>query len=395
MTILEVMPQYPWPMTDGGKVGLGNIAMHYARLGHDVHVLCYHSGTSERQDPPDLTVHTVPYAPTNTLWRIARSVFRRRALYMWKHDTLAMHQALDRIIVEHKVQVLHCDHTCMAPLVAEAARRHGLVWGLRLHNIEWMIWQRYAERFPTWHPARWYLRLQARKLRREEAEMIAQADSVFAITPVDRDRALQLAPGARAVVAPAGIDPEMWDLPRTTHRPPQIIMAANYHWVHNADGLRWFLDHVWPEVMQRTEATLHIVGSRIPEWLNTYTGERLINEGFAESLPARYQQASISVAPLFVGSGMRLKIIEAMAAGLPVIATSISAEGIELFEGDGLFRYDTAETMANGLIRLVQDAELCDRLGQAAQRSVQRTYTWDATVRCMVDELESRRREQE
>ena len=388
MKILQVMPQYPWPMTDGGKVGLGNIATHYAKLGHELHVVCFHEDGRPRQDPDGVAVHTVDYAPTNTPWRIATSIIRQRALYQWKHDRPEMRAAIDRLIKEEGIDVLHCDHTCMAPMVADAARRHGLVWGFRLHNMEWMIWQRYAERFATWHPAHWYLQAQARKLRNEEATLINKADIVFAISSVDQQRALELARRANVIVAPAGIDPDQWTRIRQPARPAQVIMASNYRWIHNVDALRWFLDHVWPIVRNRTDAQFCVAGVDVPDWVESYAEKGVTNDGFVPDLADRYASARISVAPLFVGSGMRLKIIEAMASGLPVVATTVSAEGIELFESDGLLRLDTPEAMAESIVRLVTDPELCDRLGREAQSSVAWSYTWTATVGRMAEALQ-------
>ena len=221
MKILQVMPQYPWPMVDGGKVGLGHIAQEYAALGHDVHVLCFAGPGTKRVDPEGVTVHVVEHVPANSPVRILQSLFRSRALYMWKHDVPSMRRALDEIIEHEKIDVLHCDHTCMAPMVADAARAHGLVWGLRLHNVEWMIWQRYAERFPRWNPARWYLADQARKVRNEERVALGRADVVFAITPTDRERVISLAPTAEVIVAPAGVTPEVWQRDRHPAKPPE------------------------------------------------------------------------------------------------------------------------------------------------------------------------------
>ena len=105
MKILQVMPQYPFPMVDGGKVGLGNIALEYARQGNTVHVLCYATAQVQRCDPKPLTIHAVDHSTRNTPLRILLSVFRRRSLYLWKHDTRAMHEAIDRVIREEGIEV--------------------------------------------------------------------------------------------------------------------------------------------------------------------------------------------------------------------------------------------------------------------------------------------------
>lgn len=401
MKILQIMPQYPWPTIDGGKVGLANIALQYVAQGHEVHLVCYHDAPVSPPSINGLHVHIIDHAPRNTPWRMARSLLRRRALYMFKHDTAELRAVVDEIITREDIDVIHADHTCMAPIAKEASLKHGIPWGFRLHNVEWMIWDRYAEKFPVWHPSRWYLSLQAARIRREESQLLADADVVFAITPVDRDRAREMAPHANIVIAPAGVDPTQWshkDLRKDLREalredllndlledPHIVVMASTYRWVHNVDALQWFVDNVWPRVRADVpDAEFHVIGSDPPAWLFVEGGLGIVVRGFVDDLAGAYANANVSVAPLFVGSGMRLKIIEAMAAGLPVVATTISAEGIELFEPDGLFRYDEPEQMAEGIVKLLRDRPVSRALGVCAQQAVAAKYTWAASVGMML-----------
>lgn len=389
MKVLQVMPQYPWPMIDGGKISLAKITEHLSALGHDVRVLVYAVGSVKSVSFANVTIDIIEHAPKNTPLRILRSLFDRRALYLFKHDTSVMRQAIDQVLQTEHVDVLHADHTCMGEVVRDAARAHGKPWGLRLHNIEWMIWDRYAERFPSWHPTRWYLKGQANKIKEAEAQLISEADVVFTITPVDRDRALALAPSANIVVAPAGVEPPL-QLPfRSPEGAPKVMMASTYRWIHNVDALRWFVDSVWPLVRQKVaDAEFHVLGKDPPPFLTSYRDRGVVVRGFVDDLYAAYSESDVSVAPLFVGSGMRLKIVEAMAAGLPVVATSISAEGIELSEAEGLFRKDDAESTAGAIVGLLLDRKGTHELGSRAQEAVLRTYTWRSSVSAMAGAYE-------
>lgn len=388
MRIVQVMPQYPFPMTDGGKVGLGNIALELIAQGHAVQVVCYAPAGTIPVHPAELNIRMVYHSTKNTPWRIATSLLRTRALYMWKHDRAAMQQAVEHAIIDGDADIVIADHTCMAPVVQRAARATKRPWALRLHNIEWMIWQRYAEA-TTNSVKRWFVSRQARLLRQEEAHMIAAANVALAITPVDAERARELAPTANVHVVPAGVHLQQWKRTRSPLHPPQVIMASNYSWVHNADGLRWFVEHVWPQVHHETGSSLHVVGTNVPTWLAEVHIQGVVTDGFVPDLAERYRHASVSIAPLFVGSGMRIKILEAMAAGLPVVSTTVGAEGIELFEHDGLFRADDARTMTLKLVELLKDADLCDRLGAVAQRRVDEQYSWTTAVRDMIRALET------
>jgi len=388
LSIVQLMPQCPLPATDGGKVGLLGITRGFDSHGCDVTAVMYGHAADEVLaqlgvwcNPTQVKVST-----KNTLGRIAMSVFRSRALYMWKHDQQAFRDVLKRLTAEATFDVIHADHTSMAPLAAYLAKNLGIPWGLRLHNMEYRIWERYAERFAVYDPRRWYLQRQAKLLRSEEQMWIAKADVVFPITEVDEQEALRLSPDARTVVAPAGVFPEDWPAaPENAHQVHDVIITASYKWRHNAEGLSWFVQEVWPLVRNAVAgARLRVCGTAIPLWVGDYAEHGVVCEGFVEELRTALQAAAVAVVPLFVGSGVRIKIIEAMAAGVPVVSTTIGAEGIEAVAAQGLFRADTAGAMAQQIVDLMSNAHLRASAARSARSHIHTAYTWEASTATML-----------
>ena len=388
MTILQIMPQFPFPPVDGGKVALANVALHFAKQGHRVHLVCFRSTLQNEYDEQllkkGIEVHPIVYTPSNTALRILGSLFNSRSLYMQKHDTEELNNLVDRILSTEEIDVIHADHTCMASVAFKAAQRHDLPWGFRSNNMEWLIWQRYAETISKWNPKRWYLLDQARKVKSEEYDLLRKASAAFTITKTDAE---QLATeGIQCVVAQAGVDPEAWILPRPVSNDLRVTMASNYNWIHNVDALRWFLDSVWVHVHGKIpQSTFHVYGVNTPGWLSGYAGNGVVNEGFVEDLAHEYSKASLSVAPLFVGSGFRLKIIEALAAGLPVVATTLSAEGIGIDGENGLIRVDDSDAMIDEICKLLKNADRRRSIGAAGQHVVTTEFTWAMSVSIMLD----------
>lgn len=375
MTILQLAPQNPYPATDGGKVSIWNVSRQFTLAGHTVHAVVYGTKPLKDHGIPNLTIHQVNLSTRNTPWRIAKSLFRSSALFIHKNETEEYRAKVDEVFRNHHIDVIHADHTSMGTLAQWAARKYGVPWGLRLHNVEWIIWQRYCERFPRWHPIRWYTQSQAKKLRWDEADIIRAAPVAFPISEVDKLRAAELAPSTPFVVAPGGVEvPE--SLLETPEKISDLVIASSWKWVHNVEGLRWFLSEVWPIVRTRLpDATFSVLGIGVPDWVKEYQTVGVCDEGFVEDLFTRLQQSSVYVAPLFVGSGIRFKALEGLGCGLPVVATTVGAEGIEIGEECGLYRRDDAASTAEQIITLLQDGELRSNLRVKASRAVFEQYS--------------------
>lgn len=383
------MPQSPLPATDGGKVGIWNIARQFALAGHNVQAIFCSCAPKPVTDIPNIDFLPVPIKVNNSPLRIIGSLFHEQSLFVHKYQRKELRQAIRDVMETNTIHIIHADHTSMAPMAKWASDVYGVPWGLRLHNVEWMIWQRYADRFPRWNPMRWYVQSQANKLRWDEADFIRMAPVAFPITDVDKERAHLLAPSTKLVTAPAGVDiPNYDDAPPTmrTH----VVMASSWRWVHNVEGLRWFLDHVWPMVRARhADVTFGVLGKDTPSWVNDYADQGVIAEGYVENLYERLHESQVYVAPLFVGSGIRIKVLEALAAGLPVVATTVSAEGITINEQEGLFRCDDAASTASAVIDLLENEHLRMELFDKARSAMQKTYTWQAVVARMLNEYQA------
>lgn len=388
MKILQLAPQFPFPESDGGKISIANIFREGSKNSEMVLICLVKELPDENQINEARKygeVHVIKADMENSFKNIFRSLITDQSIYLMKHSFKQTIELVWTIVKDLDFDIIHADHTAMAPLAFEIKKRKSRPIGLRLHNIENTIWHRYSEVIPSYKPKKWYLSRQANLLTKSEADYITNADLNFVMTEPDKKRALDIAPDANVIVAPAGVDLERHKRQDLERDQFEMIIATNYNWVHNVDGLKWFINEVLPIVKKELPKTkLSLLGQNIPEWMTNLRKKGVEALGFVESVKPYLSAASVYVAPLFVGGGIRIKILEAMSMELPVVATSVSAEGIEAEDKDGLFIRDKAKEQAEIIIDLFKNPDRVKYYGEKARSRMAENYTWEKNVETII-----------
>jgi len=203
----------------------------------------------------------------------------------------------------------------------------------------WM--KRYAQR-AGWMPAGLYARTQIGRLRRAEVELARRAALVLAIQAGEAAELRGMAPGVRVEVLPIGVDLSQVRDPHPGE-PPIVLLAGSYQWPPNVDGAIQFMRKGWPRVTARVpRARLRVVGKDpTPSIHRTADKIGVPVAGYVDSMAEEFANATVLVVPLWAGAGARVKIVEAMAARLPVVATRLAAEGLDLHAGEHYAPGDT------------------------------------------------------
>jgi glycosyltransferase involved in cell wall biosynthesis len=277
----------------------------------------------------------------------------------------------------------------MAPLGFFAQTFLKAPLGIRLHNVEWVIWQRYADNLPRFSPKRIFIQQQARLLKNAEKEFFKKADVNFTVSEKDKERALETSPGVNIVFAGLGVNTEEWKPDETLQRDNfELVLATTFAWIHNADGVEWFLKNVWP-LLRKEIPQIHftVIGKEPPAWMDSFKDQGVNVVGYVDKVQPYVNRATACIVPLFVGSGTRIKILEAMAMETPVIATKIAAEGILASEKEGLFIADNPEDFAAKIIELCKNPALQEKVGKAARTYIMNNHTWEVSASKMMSEF--------
>ena len=218
-----------------------------------------------------------------------------------------------------------------------------------------------------------------------EADVLRQVPHLIALQWDDAARLRELAPSADVLVVPVTASPPA----AVTRQPrPGRCLFVGSGSLHNVDGLTWFLEECWPEIRrQHPGAELHVVGTVCARVSSEQDG--VVLRGEIPDLAAEYAQAALSVVPLRVGSGLKVKIVEAICHHVPTVTTSVGAQGLLALEPRPFVRADTAAEFIDAVSALLADAGLRTELGSAAAASAGMFHP-DRAFQELDDELEAR-----
>jgi glycosyltransferase involved in cell wall biosynthesis len=218
--------------------------------------------------------------------------------------------------------------------------------------------KRYAER-AGWMPAGLYARTQIERLRKAEATLSRRAALVLAIQPGEAAELREMAPGVRVEVLPIGVDLSHYSDPHPGE-PPIVLLAGSFQWPPNVDGAIQFMRKGWPRVTARVpRARLRVVGKDPTRAIHRAADTIGVEvAGRVDSIAEEFAKATVLVVPLWAGAGARVKIVEAMAARVPIVATRLAAEGLELQAGEHYAPGDTPGELGGQVATLLLSPEL-------------------------------------
>jgi polysaccharide biosynthesis protein PslH len=370
--ILFVAPRYPYPADRGDRRRVLHLLQGLAARA-DVTLVCFGSGPPLPFD--GVRVDSVGRDPRHALRANAGAHDPRLPLQVRLYLDSSMRSRVQGWVNHWAPDVAHVTLARMAPYLPPAGTCHrhlDLVDALSL-NMESR-----ARASPA--PARAVFSLEARLMRRYESDRAAAADSSSLVSTTDR----AAAPGlAAAAVLPNGVDPDAFGYSDPATRPPRLLFFGNLGYFHNVEPARFVASDVVPRVREQVpEAVLRIAGARpapAVRRLDRLAGVEVV--GPVPDMARELHGAAVAVVPMFSGTGMKNKVIEAFCAGTPVVTNAAGAAGLPDAEpGRHYLRAEGAREIADACVRLLSaPAERC-RLAVNARALVERRFTWDATV---------------
>jgi len=369
----------PLPLDAGPKIRAYYVLRHLAEAGHEVTLVCFVRPSDKESDVRALGrfcrgVETVPLRRSRVkdLRDGVRSLFSDSPFLILRDQVPAMAERIRLTLGRGSWDAVHADQLWMAPYAARCSSVPLTV--LDQHNAVFRVPERLAanQRNPL---AKALLRREAQKLARFERETVEHFDRVVWVTEEDRAAFPPHAGGARNdAVIPIAVDPAATP-PVDRQRPFRVTFLGGIHWPPNAEAVRWFAERVWPKVRAAApDCVFTVIGKGSPGRFRDTSS--IAVTGYVPDLHPYLAETAAFVVPLLTGAGMRVKILDAWCWALPVVSTSIGAEGLKGVHGENLLISDDPDAFADHVIRILRDDREASRIARNGRSTVETLYDW-------------------
>lgn len=350
MKILLLTNRIPYPLNDGGAIGMDYFVSGYLHTGASVFMLSLNTSKHfvNTEALPSyykqLAYFDSVYVDNHVKAIPAfLNLFTSQSYHVTRFYTRDYELKLINLLEKESFDVIHLDSIFLAFYLKSLRRYSKAKIVCRIHNVEHKIWERLALN-TNFLPKKWYLNLLAGRLKKTEIATLNAVDLLLTIAPEDHTDLKQIGVNTPTLLVPFGIsiNTGLADFCNS----PTCFHIGSMDWLPNQEGIRWFLNDVWPLLHKEApEVECHLAGKKMkaedyPKLDGVYY------HGEVEHAKAFIEQHNVMIVPVLSGDGIRVKILEALASGKKIVSTSLGARGIQARHGLDIFIADTPSDFA-------------------------------------------------
>jgi len=332
LKILQITPRIPFPLNDGGNIAMWYNLRSLNQAGHNTYIAALNTN-KHHQNPSDVSniakVYSVEINTDLKLRKVILNLFSSTPYVVSRFYSNEFANLLASLCEKEQFDIIQMEGIYLAPYIDIIRSVCDSLIVLRAHNIEHEIWERVSQNEESIAKKK-YLELCTRRLKKFELAKMNKFDFLAAITQRDFDAFNQLGYKKDGCILPVGLDIKEYEPHYRNNKQISLCFIGSLDWMPNQDGLKWFLEKVWPIIYQKFPSLeFHVAGRNPPKWVFAKAGNGVIVHGEVPDAKTFLLSHPITVVPLLSGSGMRVKILESMALGRVVLTTRIGLEGIE------------------------------------------------------------------
>jgi glycosyltransferase involved in cell wall biosynthesis len=322
-----------------------------------------------------LIIDIMSFSGYNLYWSAFKSVFSSNPLTVNVYESKAMHEIVKKLSREIKFDIAHYDTISLSEYYQDTGTTPKF---LTHHGIESFMIRRRVKNEPNLLK-KMYLLVESWKLRGYEKRNCLRFQMNIMVSEDDGNMLKEISPFSRVAVVENGVDTNFF-LPKEHHENTnRLIFAGRMDQYSNVDAVMQFCSNVWPRIKAVfPDMRFSIIGNNPPQKLLDLArnDEKLEVLGYVDDVRPHFASATISVCPIRDGGGTRLKILDAMAMGMPIISTTIGCEGIDVTPGKDVLIANTPEEYIENIRKIIRDDTLRKRLRQCARETVDGKYSW-------------------
>lgn len=389
MRILLVFHLLPYPPDDGGRIGFFNPIKYLSRK-HEVSVVCLRNGYDEQSSVEELRkycveVQTYDRSALKDKFGLLRGIVFSPPGSSAKYWHPEAGELIRTVIQRRKSELVEFHHLNTAAYRKYAEAVPSV---FREHNVEYKVWERYAEDVSGW-TGRAYAKWTAPRVREYEGEAASKFDRCVVVSHADAVHLRAASSQARIEVIPSGVDTEYFHpLREADEEPWSMTLTGSFDWKPKRQSLRSLLTDVFPRVKARVpEAKLYVVGKGVPEELKRLGGgiPGVTIIGPVPDVRPYIARSALLINYLTSGGGIALKVLEAMAMRKPVLSNSLGCEGIPMKHGRDVFLAEGADDFAEAAAYLLKDRMARQALAEEGFSRVLEGYSWNVVAERLGD----------
>ena len=393
MKILQICHKPPLPALDGGCKAMH--ALTEGLLANAISVKILTITTQKHPYQPEL-FPTAYIEQTNIEHAFIDTAIKKKNalanLFSGKSYNISrfynknFEELITATLQKEKFDIILLESLYTTPYIAAIRKSSNAKLIYRSHNIEFEIWQRTSNQENNAIKKK-YLHFLAKRLKKYEQSILNLVDGIAAITKKDEEQLIALGCKKPITTIPFGINLHDYQLKKIPEE-KKLFHIGSMDWMPNQEAIKWFLNEVWSAIIAKEPtATFHLAGKNMPDEIIklTATMHGVINEGDLKNANDFINNNNIMIVPLFSGSGMRIKIIEAMAMGKLVIGTSVAFEGIAVQHNKNGIIANTANEFKEAILMCLQHPEVVTSIGQKARKTIEEQYNNTIIVKQLIN----------
>ena len=375
MRILQLCKKSPTPQKDGESIAIHQVTKALCLIGGQVDVLAMlttkHPKADKTAELKDVNYSYVSISTDISLPKAILSLPQKLPYIVSRFVDEHFEKSLIHLLQKNNYDYIVLEGVFLG-LYLEAIKKHSAAKiVLRAHNVEHLIWKRLEEEEESWVKKAYLKHVEIDKFEKYEQDVIGSVDGVISISPIDNQYFIK-EKAKNTLILPVCVEEVVQaNLPATF----SVGFLGGMDWLPNRKGVDWFLENVWPSFHKKfPSASFNLAGRNFPKDLMDLKIPGVVMQGEIENAHNFIGKQSLMIAPIFSGSGMRVKIIEAMSLGKVVLSTKIGAEGIAYKADQNILIADTAADWLAALERISQSKEALEQLGTNAKLLVEEVY---------------------